>query len=730
VAGRPTVTSSDAVGVPPVSSEDIPSRVAVLAAAYDGTLASRSRVQTGAILTDHVAGPLVRSSRHILASTRIPLITQRLEASNPGAYDTIDISGVTGTCVPSVDAATVPRDECEAWWLIVDGGEVLTAGITYYESDEGGRIARSGLKKLGTGATLGFPAQGILINLDPPPAALIALAVEIRADLLAHFANAVAHNSADATAAALITSGVPATQAAAITVLNECRLAWASHLANATAHDSKDLVNGLTAVAATTGQTAVTLALELKADINAHLAATYPAAAATLLAATATTVAIQTYTAATLLAAGVTQLNRYPSYLTFTTAGGTPADAPADVVITGTNADTGLADTETVTISQTAGIATATKRFLATGISIAFAAGDGTDATISIGTTAAAHNSADVTNTISAADPSRGTLVAGDIIRAQTFAPYPSVDDLADGFATLAASDLTPGIVLIPGRTPASYGPTITAGLDVMKAAGKPCQAIVQARRATSGESQQQLRDALETEWDDTDKRIHVCSTDALCTITEGSATRAVAKQRFTGFASNFAVRRVVNPFYDTTWKVQPALEGVTLVDSNGALVGHDEPADVETRLQLLYRVPNADLGRPTVPSIDYCLSGEEDRETELRVNLIRDEIERVINAWAWGQVGVLASVTRLTPTSGRLNETKRQDLQRTAAAALSSRPGLAIGIADINAPDLVVIDALVTLSGSVITLAPVVNWTPVAAVGRIESTLSARTGS
>jgi hypothetical protein len=68
--------------------------------------------------------------------------------------------------------------------------------------------------------------------------------------------------------------------------------------------------------------------------------------------------------------------------------------------------------------------------------------------------------------------------------------------------------------------------------------------------------------------------------------------------------------------------------------------------------------------------------------------------------------------------------------LQRTAAAALSSRPGLAIGISDINAADLVVIDPLVTLNGSVITIAPVVNWTPIGAIGRIDSTISARTGS
>jgi hypothetical protein len=335
-----------------------------------------------------------------------------------------------------------------------------------------------------------------------------------------------------------------------------------------------------------------------------------------------------------------------------------------------------------------------------------------------------------VTNTIAAAAPSPGTLLAGDIIRVQTVAPSPSAEELAAAFSVLALSDYTPGVVLLPGRTPASYGPTITAGLDLLKTNGKPCQVIVQARRATSGESQQDLRDALETEWDDTDKRIHVCATDALCTLTEGSATLAVGKTRFTGFASSFAVRRVLNPFYETTWKVQPALEGVTIVDSAGDVVGHDEPRDVPTRLQLLYRVPDSQIGRPTVPSIDYTLAGDEDREITQRANLIRDEIERVINSWAWSQVGVLASVTVLSPTQGRLNEGRRQDLQRNAAAALASRPGLANGVSDIDASDLVVIDPLVALNGDIITIAPVVNWTPIGAIGRIDSTISARVGS
>lgn len=731
MVGIPQVNSTDAVGVPPTSSEDIPSRVAIIGAAYQGTLNALFRVQTNPILTDHVVGPMVRSSKHVLANTRIPLITVRAEASNPGAYDAIDNTGKTGTALPAVDASVIPRDEYEGYWVIVDGGILGTAGITYYESTDGGRTL-SGLKKLGTAALFQFPTEGIRVNLNPPAGALVALATELRADLLGHFADAVAHNSADAIAAALITLAAPTTNALAIPAANEYRAAFESHRLNTTAHDSKDLLNAMVAPVATTEHGAWLILVELKAKLNVHNAATYPAAAASLLALTASSVAVQVYDASDLIAAGVTQVNNYPSFITFTTdAAGTPADAPATATIAGTNADTLIADTDIVNISQVAGTATAVKRFVIDDdFSITYSAGDGAGALISIGASAAAHNSADVTNVVTTADPSPGTLLTDDVIRSQTFAPYPSVDELAAAFSKLALSSLTPGIVVLPGRTPASYGPTITAGLDLMKENGKPVECIIQGRRATSLETQQQLRDALELEWDDTDKRLMVCATDALCTLTEGSATLNVAKQRFTGFASNFTVRRVINPFFETTWRVQPALEGVTLVNSDGVLVGHDEPRNVPTRLQLLYRVPDSQQGRPTVPSIDYALAGEEDREITQRANLIRDEIERVFNSWAWSQIGTLAAVTVLTPTTGRLNEGKRQDLQRNAAAALANRAGLAAGVSDINAPDLVAVDPFVTLNGDLVTISAVINWTPIGAIERIDSTLSARTGS
>lgn len=106
-------------------------------------------------------------------------------------------------------------------------------------------------------------------------------------------------------------------------------------------------------------------------------------AAAGLKAATATVASIVTLTAADLLTAGKNELAANPRNVTFTTAGGTAADAPANAVITGTDVNDD-ALTETVTLAQTATIAEGAKAFK-TITSIVYPAADGTGATVAIG---------------------------------------------------------------------------------------------------------------------------------------------------------------------------------------------------------------------------------------------------------------------------------------------------------------------------------------------------------
>jgi hypothetical protein len=112
---------------------------------------------------------------------------------------------------------------------------------------------------------------------------------------------------------------------------------------------------------------------------------TNPAAggAAVLLAAAATVAAPVTVLASGLLAPGLAILAAQPRNITFTTAGGTAADAPATATITGTDRN-GKAQTETVNLAQTATIATGVKLFK-TIVKIDYPAADGTGGTVSIG---------------------------------------------------------------------------------------------------------------------------------------------------------------------------------------------------------------------------------------------------------------------------------------------------------------------------------------------------------
>lgn len=107
------------------------------------------------------------------------------------------------------------------------------------------------------------------------------------------------------------------------------------------------------------------------------------AAAAGLKAATASSIAVQTVLTAGLLAPGIAALLAYGRNVTFTTAGATPADAPANAVVTGTGMNDEVV-TETITVAQTATISSGSKIFK-TITSIVFGAGEGVAATVAIG---------------------------------------------------------------------------------------------------------------------------------------------------------------------------------------------------------------------------------------------------------------------------------------------------------------------------------------------------------
>ena len=100
-----------------------------------------------------VAGPLVDHACTILRRTAKPLIVMRSNSNTDGAYDAINLTGVTGGCVPSADSSVKPYGEYEAYFEVVTGGTVGVAGITYKTSLDDGRTL-STLKSLGTATSI------------------------------------------------------------------------------------------------------------------------------------------------------------------------------------------------------------------------------------------------------------------------------------------------------------------------------------------------------------------------------------------------------------------------------------------------------------------------------------------------------------------------------------------------------------------------------------------------
>jgi hypothetical protein len=94
-------------------------------------------------------GPLVESACHAIERYGKPVVLVRTATTNAGSYGALDTSGVTGTSVVTLHDAVTPVDHYEILFVVVHGGTIGAAGITYQYSLDGGRTM-SPVKALGT----------------------------------------------------------------------------------------------------------------------------------------------------------------------------------------------------------------------------------------------------------------------------------------------------------------------------------------------------------------------------------------------------------------------------------------------------------------------------------------------------------------------------------------------------------------------------------------------------
>ena len=121
---------------------------------------------TFARITDVVStygrGPLVEAAAYALEKYGRPVVLVRTGQSVAGDYPADDAHGgtVSGTSTVTVDdAGTEPDDDYECYFVVVAGGTIGTAGITFQWSLDGGRTL-SPVTALGTANSFVFPDSG------------------------------------------------------------------------------------------------------------------------------------------------------------------------------------------------------------------------------------------------------------------------------------------------------------------------------------------------------------------------------------------------------------------------------------------------------------------------------------------------------------------------------------------------------------------------------------------
>lgn len=153
-----TLTQLDgALGVIPPGLGDT---AVVIAPADSGPLNTPAAFSDGRYLvSNYGAGPLVELGSYLIAKGGKPVIVVRSDVTTDGTTGVIDVTGVTGTSVPSFDGAAEANDEYEPYVIIVTGGTIGVDGITYKYSLDGGRTL-SAETALGTADTLTIPDSG------------------------------------------------------------------------------------------------------------------------------------------------------------------------------------------------------------------------------------------------------------------------------------------------------------------------------------------------------------------------------------------------------------------------------------------------------------------------------------------------------------------------------------------------------------------------------------------
>lgn len=104
-------------------------------------------------------GDAVESACYVIENTGKPIVFCKINNATDGYAGYLDVSGVEGSSIVTIDAASKPWDEYEGYLIVTTGGTIGTAGIKFRWSLDGGRTL-SPVTGLGTANNWTFPNSG------------------------------------------------------------------------------------------------------------------------------------------------------------------------------------------------------------------------------------------------------------------------------------------------------------------------------------------------------------------------------------------------------------------------------------------------------------------------------------------------------------------------------------------------------------------------------------------
>jgi hypothetical protein len=562
--------------------------------------------KSNVVTTYHGVGPAPRALGHIIKRGGNPGGMLRLPSAVDGSYGTIDVTGVEGTALVSVNPLALPLDEAEIKLLVTRGGTIGEPGIKVQWSVTNGRNF-SGDTALGTGYSFEIPGLGAEFLFEVPVAGLVAFVNDIVAVLIAHGANTggTFHTVPDAVT---ITAPTATNLATAITRINAARVFFEAHRikTSGTVHSAPDTTSAIVAPVATDGQTAITLALDIAAKLIIHFA---------------------------------------------------------------------------------------------TGV----------------------HALADAVNEVTAAEPSRGTLITKDVISVKAFAPKWSSSDFAAAFVELGKWSGNFAILYIPGAVSAADAAAVKAGLLTLREKGKRITCILHARTLNEGETELQWIDSLDLEFGSfTDDSVAICAGTAWVTDV------VTGRIQNTTFAHALVARLVKIPRATSPAEVaRGPLEDVSIIDGTNSLIGHDEaelPGLSDNRFVTLLRLSDPNRSRFTYVNFPFVMRSPEDRIFEIQVRRVANALEREVSSVSFSELG---GQQLYDPATGLLDEGKADAIAAKLREVIVEN--FQSDFQNYADEEVVKVDRAVTIVGQTVYIAVTVDWLPFLYVGGITLTFAVR---